>query len=95
MFDPSSTHQMLSCGSTLTACAKASHNSLANLANEFARAVEFKQSRRLAARIHEDMALGIRRHPNPSPRKRLGGIFRKLGTDSNEISGTFCAFGLL
>ena len=27
-----------------------------------------------------------------SPRYTSGGIFRKFGTDSNGISGTFCAF---
>src|SRR5690349_12219647 len=31
----------------------------------------------------------------PSPRYRFGGSFRKFGTDSYAISGTFCAFALL
>src|SRR5258708_113494 len=30
----------------------------------------------------------------PSPRYRFGGSFKKLGAESNGISGTFCAFAL-
>src|SRR5437764_15300447 len=33
--------------------------------------------------------------PMPSPRYRLGGILRKLGTDSYGISGTFCTLALV
>ena len=62
MLVPSSTAQMLSCGSTRTACANAKPYSPSPISRIISLGVEFEQARILAARIDEHVSFGIGRH---------------------------------
>ena len=60
-----------------------------DLFDEFARLVELEQPRVVAAGVDEDVTLELVATPTTSPKYTPGGSFRKFGTDSYAISGTF------